>query len=184
MKSLEILSNQLIYKATPTVPFFGVTGNPERSQSLMLAEFEPFRMKVSDLRFEGNGPIHDQHVAIVFGIGYCKVAIDRVEASFSEFTATQKPEIMRAIESAQSVARKITPDAKFSSHLITYYCHARVEGQSFLEFIGGFPSPSVPAGGESLGTGFAFNWREPHRGWRTKLTVDASLAHPDALFLY
>jgi hypothetical protein len=183
VKTLELLSNQVTYRGFFIEPIFGVSSDRAGSLRITHEEFKRFNMKAGDLRFQDTGAIQDQHVAVIFGIGHCKVAVDRVEASFSEFTNMQVPEIAMAMEATQNVARKLSPETKFSSHHLTYNCHARVEGSTFRDFVESLPAPSISVGGESLGIGFCFNWREPHRGWRTKLTLDGSLAYNDALFL-
>lgn len=183
MKLLELLSNQVTYKGSVIAPLFSVSTDRAKSLSVTLDEFKAFNMKAGDLRYQDTGPIQDQHVAVIFGIGHCKVAVDRVEATFSEFTTIQIPEIAKAMDAAQTVARRLEPETKFSTHQLSYFCHARIEDSNFRDFVGNLPAPTVSAGGESLGTGFCFNWREARRGWRTRLTMDSSLAYADALFL-
>ena len=183
VKLLQILSNQITYRGLFIAPIFGVSADRAKSLSTTLEEFKAFNMKAGDLRYQDTGPIQDQHVAVIFGIGHCRVAVDRVEATFSEFATIQVPEIAKAMEATQNVARRLAPETKFSVHQLTYYCHAGVEGSTFKDFVGNLPAPSISAAGESLGTGFCFNWREPRRGWRTKFTIDCSLAYTDALFL-
>lgn len=184
LRQLEVLSNQVVYKGIPVAPIFSVTENRQKALEAMFSEFQAFNnMRVETLRYEDTGPIHEQHVAIVFGIGYCKVATDRIEVSFSNWAAPQLQEIVETMDATQRVARKLQPDLKFATHDLVYYGHARVGGQTSAEFLKGFQAPILGSGGEPLPSGLSFHWREARRGWKTAMRLDYSLAYADALFI-
>jgi hypothetical protein len=183
VRQLEVLSNQVIYKGIPVTPIFSVTENRQRSLEAMFSEFQPFNMRVESLRYENTGPIQEQHVAMVFSIGYCKVATDRIEVSFSNWAAPQLADIAKTMDATQNVARKLQPDLKFATHNLVYYGHARVSGLTCAEYLKEFQVPVFGSGGDPLATGLSFHWREPRRGWKTSLRLDYSLAFADALFV-
>jgi hypothetical protein len=138
---------------------------------------------VSDLRFDYNSALSEQYVGIQLIRGHVKISVERFEINLMDFTPKDVEILPQYLNAVHELLVGIKPNLHYSGHQFSYYGHFEIEGTRPVEFLSGLPSPVIRAAGTSLGCGFNFLWDLPDKQWRSRLVLDHSLRHADALFI-
>jgi hypothetical protein len=115
--------------------------------------------------------------------GTLKVAHDRLEFSFSNFTTDFFQSLPQLFSGCTQWLRGAVPKFQFATHQFHYFIHSYVKEATTEGVLKTINPMTLKSGGLSLGHGAIFNHLLPDRKWITQLIIDRSSFLPDALFV-
>ncbi len=139
----------------------------------------------TDLRPEaGNGSVGGTGLGfwLLGGKVHVHVRLDSLRLRTSALTA----DVLAAADGVVAALQQASRNAlRFRTHAFSCACHGLIEGMKAAEFVGQFvPRPPAVEGlGDHLGTGVAYYFGEAPPTVSSTLTLDASQAVQDGLFV-
>ena len=115
--------------------------------------------------------------------GNLKIAHDRLEFSFSNFTTDFFQSLPQLFSACTEWLRVAVPKFQFATHQFQYFTHSYIKESTTEEVLKTVNPVILKSAGLSLGHGAIFNHVLPDRKWKTQLIIDRSSFLPDALFV-
>lgn len=139
----------------------------------------------TDLRPEpGNGSVGSAGLGfwLLGGRVHVQVRLDSLRLRAPALTA----DVLASADGVVAALQQASGNPlRFRTHALSYACHGLIEGTRAAEFVGQFvPKPPAIEGlGDHLGTGVAYYFGEAPPTVSSTLTLDASQAVQDGLFV-
>jgi hypothetical protein len=168
--------------ARPAFQFWGAGGKVARH---LYDALSPFGATLSGIQVSQTMPDASGIVFTVSlpGNSSAKFAFDRMEFVLNGFTEEFFQSIPKLFRGCTEWIRHESPDFKFASHNIAYFCHAFVKDSTTKEILDTINPKSLKSAGSNLGNGTIFHFYEVERNWQVRIMFDHSLAVPGALFV-
>lgn len=150
----------------------------------LLEAFSEFGATLADVKVETGGSPADEAVAVFFGLqGTYRFKFDRVLGNVSNVNDKGLEDFGRSLDLGEAWIRSEVPDCRFSSHLLSYAAHCRLDEGTSEEFLRSLNAPTLTSLGSSRGTGLIFHARGTESGSTVQLTIDHSVVLDGGLFV-
>ncbi len=167
-------------------PLFSVWGQGEKLLGGLFKAFSQYNLTAGDMRYETTSPTVTDSTITVNLFNYSasyKYKIDRVEATFTDFTEEQSQRIPEVLGRGDEWLRSLDPEFSLKTQLFIHASHNQLSEGTSEEFLKGLSNLDIPDVGVSKGNGVTFHWDIPGRDWDLSMAIDHSAYVTNGLFI-